>query len=226
MKRILYISLVLGWALGTRAAMSVNVPVGQVIPDGDPAGLASQVNVTGESGSIGDITIGLSISGTYNGDLYAYLEHGNGFAVLLNRAGVTTTDSLGYGDHGLNVTFQDGAPNIHTYQQTLGNPGTLLTPLTGVWGPDGRAVSPLSITGTEPVTATLSSFLGGDPNGEWTLFVADVNGGDLNQLVSWDLNVSVVPEPEVFGAVAGVLCLGVVGLSRKARLCAAGLLRS
>ena len=217
MKHILSLAAVLGWAMAANAAIQIDVPVNQLIPDGDLAGLASQANINGQSGTVSDVTVGLTVNGTYNGDLYAYLVHGSGFAVLLNRVGTSTTDSLGYGDPGLNVVFQDGAPNIHTYQQTLGNPGILPGPLTGVWGPDGRAVSPLVVNGTEPVTATLSSFEGGDPNGAWTLFIADASGGDLNQLVTWDMTIDTVPEPEIYGAVSGLLCLGLAGISRRAR---------
>ncbi len=217
MKHILSLAAVLGWAMTAEAAIQIDVPVNQLIPDGDLSGLASQVTVSGQSGTVSDLTVGLTINGTYNGDLYAYLVHDNGFVVLLNRVGVSATDSLGYNDPGLNVVFQDGAPNIHSYQQTLGNPGTLSGPLTGVWGPDGRAVSPLVVNGTEPVTATLSSFLNGGVNGDWTLFVVDASGGDLNQLVSWDMTISTVPEPEIFGAMSGILCLGLAAVSRRAR---------
>jgi len=197
----------LGCSIAAQAGLIVDQTVNEGIPDGDLAGIGMQVIVSGQSGTIGDITLGLNISGSYNGDLYAYVEHDNEVAVLLNRVGTTPTDNLGYGDPGLNVTFQDGAPNIHTYQQVPGYTGGTLT---GTWGADGRAVSPLTVNGTEPVTETLSSFLGADANGAWTLFVADVNGGDLNNLVSWKVNVSMVPESGWFGFGAAVLALSAI----------------
>jgi subtilisin-like proprotein convertase family protein len=216
MKRILSTAVLAGISILAHADLMVNVPANQAIPDGDLSGLGSLATVSGQSGTIGGITVGLTTTGTFNGDLYAYLTHGNGFAVLLDRVGVSTTDNLGYSDHGFDVVFQDGAPNIHTYQQTLGG-GTGSSPLTGVWGPDGRPVSPLLVNGTEPATATLSSFLGGDPNGDWTLFIADVNGGDLNNLVSWNLDITVVPESQWFGFGAAVLCVTLAGASWRAR---------
>jgi subtilisin-like proprotein convertase family protein len=191
--------------MAAQAGLIVDQTVNEGITDGDLAGMSSQVIVSGQSGTIGDITVGLNISGSYNGDLYAYVEHDNQIAVLLNRVGTTTTDNLGYGDPGLNVTFQDGAPNIHTYQQ---DPGYTGGTLTGVWGPDGRAVDPKFVNGTEPVTATLSNFLGDDANGTWVLFVADCNGGDLNNLVSWSVNVSMAPESGWFGGGAAAVALG------------------
>jgi hypothetical protein len=37
--------------------------------------------------TITDVNVGLQLSGGWNGDLYAYLVHSSGFAVLLNRVG-------------------------------------------------------------------------------------------------------------------------------------------
>ena len=48
---------------------------------------------------------------------------------------------------------------------------------------------------TSARTAFLSSFNGLDPNGTWTLFIADVSGGDQSTLVSWELDITAVPEP-------------------------------
>ena len=52
------------------------------------------------------------------------------------------------------------------------------------------------MTGAEQPTALLSSFDGQQINGPWTLFVADVSGGDLNTLVSWGIQVDVATAPE------------------------------
>lgn len=208
----------LGCVLSSQAAfdLHVDVPVGQAIPDGDPGGMASVVNISVPCNQIvpGSLTVNLNITGTYSGDLYAYLVHGSGFAVLLNRVGVSATDSLGYGDSGLNVQFSDGAANgnIHFYQQVTAPAAG--SQLTGAWAPDGRAASPFAVTGREAATATLSSFNGIDPNGEWVLYVADVSGGDLHSLVSWSLEMEAVPEAEWYGLWAGLLILA-SGAGRK-----------
>jgi hypothetical protein len=47
----------------------------------------------------------------------------------------------------------------------------------------------LLVTDLDPRTAFLSSFKGLDPNGEWTLFVADLSAGNISTLVSWGLNI-------------------------------------
>jgi hypothetical protein len=66
--------------------------------------------------------------------------------------------------------------------------------VTGTYQPDG---------GT-----TLAALNGVNANGTWTLFLADLSGGDTATLVSWGVDISVVPEPVTwallaFAAVAG-----------------------
>ena len=41
-----------------------------------------------------------------------------------------------------------------------------------------------------------SLFNGLDPNGVWTLYVADVSSGGEGTLVGWGLQITTVPEPE------------------------------
>jgi subtilisin-like proprotein convertase family protein len=204
--------LVLGGA--AQASIEVSQSVNQLIPDGSPTGFASAITITGQNASVADITVNLDINGSWNGDLYAYLVHDHGFAVLLNRVGSTSSDIYGYGDSGMNVSFNDSAANgnIHYYQQ-LTVPA-VSAPLTGTWAPDGRNVSPYSVTGAEAPTATLSSFDSTSADGTWTLFVADVSGGDLNYLSNWGLDISTssVPEPDLYGAVAGMALVGVSAL--------------
>jgi len=44
-------------------------------------------------------------------------------------------------------------------------------------------------------TSLLDSFNGSNPNGDWTLFLADLSGGDDSTLENWQLNIATVPEP-------------------------------
>ena len=195
-------------AIETSASATVN----QDIPDGNPSGVASTIslNVLGNQIVPGSVSVFLNISGSFSGDLFAYVTHGSGYSVLLNRVGADSSDGLGYGDFGLNVRFSDSAAsgNIHTYRQ-VATPA-FQSQLGGTWAPDGRSVSPYAINGSEIPTAKLSSFDQIDPNGDWTLFVADVNGGDLHTLVSWGLDMSVAPEPASYGLMAGLASLVVV----------------
>jgi subtilisin-like proprotein convertase family protein len=187
---------------------------GGVIPDGSLTGWSDTRTVSGLSGPITDVNVGLELTGGWNGDLYAYLVHSSGFTVLLNRVGRGSSSSTGYGDHGMNVTLDDAATlNIHTY----GGGGVP----SGPYQPDGRNISPLASTGdfaSATPTTSLSSFNGLDPNGSWTLFIADVSGGDISTLATWTLalDVAAVPEPAslIEGTVAVLFLGGVVALYR------------
>jgi len=208
------VGMVLGAAGLARAGVFVDVPVGRTILDGDAGGLVSRVTVSGGAGILTHLRVSLDISGTWNGDLYSYLAHESGFAVLLNRVGQTDAGGVGYGDPGIDVTFDDDAVNgdIHSYRATLGNPEAgLAGPLSGFWSPDARAVSPFGVTEAMARTAFLSGFEGGNPNGIWTLYVADVSGGDVHRLESWGLELEIQPIPEPAGWAANALCAGLLG---------------
>jgi subtilisin-like proprotein convertase family protein len=176
-----------------------------VVPDGDISGVAITTNLTGFAGSISNVTLSLNISGGYNGDLYAYLAGPNGgFAVLLNRSGISTNTPFGYGNTGFNVTFSDGAANsIQNYQDNSpgynGN-GQLLNG----WQPSGLNIDPqsgLPVFFNAGQTAMLSSFTNLDANGNWTLFLADLSAGGQSTLVSWGLDITTVPEPNTLAII-------------------------
>jgi subtilisin-like proprotein convertase family protein len=195
-------------ATATFAQMETNIAFDDLnlaIPDNDPNGVLSSQTLVGVPGTIASVQVTLDIAGTdygaYNGDLYVELVNSSGgFAVLLNRVGVSSSDSFGYGDNGFDVTFDDAAvADVHFYQDFSYelNPGGQLT---GTWQPDGENVSPLANPSTfdtvqQNQTATLSSFDGSNPNGTWTLFVSDVSPGGTAQLVDWSLDITTVPEP-------------------------------
>jgi subtilisin-like proprotein convertase family protein len=179
-------------ALTTQAQLFTNT-VNAPIPDGNPTGLSSTIDVEGLGTQLTDITVSLDIAGGFNGDLYAYLSHGGtGFAVLLNRVGKTATDSFGYGDPGFHIILSDAASlDIHNY----GGNGGLALP--GTWQPDGRNVNPQLVLDISPRTARFDSFINSNPNGLWTLVVADMaGGGGQATLQSWGVDVSATPVPE------------------------------
>jgi len=161
----------------------------QIIPDNNANGVAFTFNIiAGAPAFITNVTVNLNITGGWNGDLYAYLSHGSGFSVLLNRIGSTSLNPGGSGVPGMNVELSDSyLTDIHTF---AGNP------LTGAFAPDGRFVNPFTALNTDPRTALLGSFNGLDPNGTWTLFFADVSPLAVSTIQSWTVNIGVaVPEP-------------------------------
>lgn len=207
--KIPVIILALLLALGAAAQPATNTfsqTVNALIPDANPDGYSSSTLVSGLAGVIQSLTVSLDITGGFNGDLYCYLAFGNGFAVLLNRTGKSGTDSFGYGDAGFNISLSDvAATDIHLYG---GNGGS---PLTGTWQPDGRAIDPELVVGTDARTALLSAFTGSNPNGKWTLFVADLAGGYQSTLANWSLTIATVPEPnsgQLLGMLGGLLTAG------------------
>src|SRR5437763_417757 len=102
MKKLILTLAVLTMALAARATLySIDYTSGfansGVIPDGNAAGWSDSRTVSltlpdpadGTTTEITDVNVRLNISGGYNGDLYGYLVHSSGFAVLLNRSGKT-----------------------------------------------------------------------------------------------------------------------------------------
>jgi subtilisin-like proprotein convertase family protein len=197
-----------------------------LIPDYNPASPRSisdtrNIAVPG-SALITGIQVTLNIQGGYNGDYYAYLRHGStgGFAVLLNRSGVTKDDHDGYADSGFNVVFADNAHNgdIHLYQAVQNPNGESLS---GTWQPDGRFIDPSYAIDTTTQSAFLSSFINLEPNGLWTLLVADNSSGSIGTLKGWGLtittDVAVVPEPSTAIAGAAMAALALLRALKRER---------
>ena len=170
-----------------------NETVSVRIPDGTPVGLVASLDIATPMEVITDVNVTLQVSGGFNGDLFAYLVHDSGHAILLNRPGKALANPSGYSDSGLNVTFDDSAPNgdIHSYRVALFSDPNAPLPgaLTNAWAPDGRDTDPALVLDTDPRPATLSAFNGLNPNGRWTLFIADVDAAYASTLVSWGLQI-------------------------------------
>jgi hypothetical protein len=209
---ILAIALAAGFCATARAGLYSYTYSGSPvnIQDGNLSGWSDSHTFSGLPSVIRNITVTLNLSGGYNGDLYAYLSHGGVLLPLLNRVGVGTGSGFGYSTAGLNVTLSDsGSLNIH---------GVSAPASGGTYEPDGRVISPFSPAGdfTSAGSVSFSSAFGQlNPNGVWTLFVADVSGGGgQSVLQGWSLDIdTAVPEPVnvalgvfgiLFGAVAAV----------------------
>ena len=178
----------------------------QIIPDNSASGIAFPFNISAPTPSyITGISVNLNIAGGWNGDLYAYLSHGSGFSVLLNRVGRTSLDPDGFGSSGFNISLADAnTTDIHNFSGA---------PVNGNFAPDGRGISPFDTLDTTPRNAMFGSFTGSDPNGLWTLFFADVAPTASSTIQSWTVRIEAVPEPSALGF--GILATLVLAASHR-----------
>lgn len=188
--------------------------VGTEIPDDDASGLVSQIAVSSTE-LITGLQVTLVTSGGWNGDLYAYLEHNGVISVLLNRAGVTSSNSAGASSSGMNVTFADTAlEDVHS-----GLSDVFEELATGTYQPDGRYVDPGVVLDSSPRTLFLSGFTGQLAGGDWTLFIADLSSAETATLDSWSLalttELSAIPEPGAMMPLGALCAAGLLLRSRR-----------
>ena len=170
------------WAEATLTSSQTFTPGNGTIADGNPVGavFSGTFSQPGFNSPVLGVSIGLNISGGYNGDLYAYLVAPNGtVVVLLNQPGTGAFGSAASG-------FGNGAAN--SFELTSSG--------TSIQGVDGTAWQ--TLTGSYQASGNLNDFAtaGATANGNWTLFFADLSaGGGTSYLNNWTLNLTVVPEP-------------------------------
>jgi hypothetical protein len=195
-------------ALPLQAQVVLEYVSDAAIPDGGgDVGLQYSVDVTVPFSQIADLNIALHVvpvdsEDAWNGDLYAYVQHGDQLVVLLNRIGrnsPTGIGSFGSPDSGLHVTLDDqaAAGDIHVHFP-VAQPAfpAAQRPLVGTWQPDGRTVAdPANTLASDPRTTSLAQFNGLNPNGRWTLFIGDYGTGGAARLTGWSLEIAAVPEP-------------------------------
>jgi hypothetical protein len=183
-------------------------PISQPIYDYPSPGLAYPLSFSQPGiAQITDISVTFTTVGGWNGDLYAYLSHGNGLSVLLNKVGASAADPDGFAASGFtNITLSFSATtDIH------GVP----TPTSGggPYAADGR------LNYTDPDTArnnTLSVFNGADPNGSWTLFFSDLSPVYASELTGFRVDITAIPEPPTvtFGFLAAAFVVSAVRARR------------
>ena len=196
---------VVNWYSGT---------LGSTLADNSAAGATFNTSGGTWSGTWGSgllvdsVSVVLNLSGGYNGDLYGYLVYNDGSAtqtaILLNRVtgaaapvagfgGGATTDFASLQSAGITLSDSGTSGSIQTVAAAAGNSYT---------------------TGAGNLNST---FVNMNSGGTWTLFLADMSAGDQSTLVSWGLNVSVVPEPATWALV--IFCAGftVMSIARRSR---------
>jgi len=199
----------------TVAVTSVTNNTTTIVADANAVGVTERFSMSGLVGGVTDVQVHLDLTGGFNGDLYAYLVDPQGqMSVLLNRVGVNGSNPIGYSDAGFNISLDSLATtNIHSYQ---GVSYTLSGgKVTGTWAADGLSINPKSsgsVFGTTTPVSGLNIYNGlngGDLNGTWTLFVADLAAGGGNTSIDQViLSVATVPEPSnLILAAAGMAAL-------------------
>lgn len=192
------------------AAATANADVfgpgaGFSIPDSNPAGASSTVNVSG-MGNITGMTVTINgLSHTWVGDLVVTLTSPGGTNFLLmSRVGSTTATGLGDSSNlGGDYTFDDAASQSIWDIAVIAANGTGFVIPTGTYRTTGAQSS--------AYTSIMGAFGGSDPNGVWTLAITDNAGGDTGAITGWSLNI--VPTPSA----AAALGLGGLALGRRRR---------
>jgi MYXO-CTERM domain-containing protein len=150
------------------------------IPDNNPTGAFSDI-VVADNFLINDITVGLSLSHPWIGDLIATLTHAdtNTTVDLFNRVDAISS-GIGHGSN-LNGSyyFNDAfTGDLWTVASSVANssiiPGGDYFPT----GPDFSAKVPM-----------LTTISGLSSSGTWRLKISDVSGNDTGTLGSWSLTL-------------------------------------
>ena len=150
----------------------------------------SAILVSGLTGSITDVNVTISgLSHTFPDDIDVLLVGpGSQKILLMSDAG---------GPHdvtNINLTFDDAASLLLPNGDALTSGTFKPTNYTGNGGPNDLFPSPAPVG---PYGSLLSTFNGTNPNGTWSLFVFDDEGGDVGRITNgWSLDISTaVPEP-------------------------------
>ncbi len=124
-----------------------------------------------DTGTLGDVDIGVLITHTYRGDLELLLESPAGTRVqMTNRNG-------GAGGNNLNVFFDDAASPNYASASTSANHASSAPPYDNDFAPE----------------AALSAFTGEAMTGTWTLEMCDAFAADSGNYVRSDLTLTVAP---------------------------------
>ena len=138
------------------------------IPDNDPGGASSTVQVTNAGSYVCDVNVTAFITHTFAADIDLTLVSPWGTSVVL------TTDNGGGSDNVFAATTWDDSASETTTDHVYTNL-TVATPLV----PEGA----------------LAAFIGEDPHGTWILHAVDDASGDTGTINAWQLTLATCAEP-------------------------------
>ncbi|MEO7916212.1 MAG: proprotein convertase P-domain-containing protein [Dokdonella sp.] len=159
------------------------------IPDNNPAGLNITFNANGLTGPVGSVSVGITMTHTYLGDLRAELISPAGVAqmVVFGRTGMSRSSTFGTSND-VNGTFafsDDVSGDFWTASTTNPvPPGTYLPSATG----STRSNAGGCATSLKGVFGDLTAAQG---NGTWTLKISDNFNGDTGSVGAATLTIGV-----------------------------------
>lgn len=215
MKKLLSFAgaLALGFALCTSSFADIvdNSGAGFAIPDNDPAGTTSVINIAADE-CITDVAVTLfATDHTWIGDMTVTITSPSGTtADLMVRVGDTTGGAGDSSDLGGDYTFADGGADLWAAAGAAGGADVIAS---GTYAATGIGDAG---TGTGTPVSLAALFAGEKTAGAWTLFASDGAGGDLGNVGSWGLNITstAVPEP---GSLVLLGAMGVACIVRRRR---------
>lgn len=160
-------------------------PISLDIPSiGTASAYPSSVTISGLTGKIGKITVTLNrLSHTFPSDLDILLvgPHGQK-TILMSRVGA------GNPINNATFTFDDAATDF--ISQSFLQSGTYKP--RNLSGPAESLPTPAPLA---PYADTLAAFVGTDPNGIWSLYIADHGEGDAGALAAgWSMVIELAPK--------------------------------
>lgn len=173
----------------TLIASSGNINL--AIPDNNPAGVTSSVNVSGipSTALITNVKVRFNGTHTWPGDVVIALKAPNGKILNLDYY-LSGTAGSAAGTGFQNTVFSSQTSPV------LPLIGTGTNPYTGTFRPDAvvnppAPNPPAGPTGFDPNTSLFSDlFFNTDPNGTWTLGVYDGGPADLGVITSWSVEIT------------------------------------
>jgi cysteine-rich repeat protein len=159
-----------GLSLGAPVTIDAPVPAaGTPIPDNNATGISSTIDVGGLGIRLYDVDVTVDVTHNNSGDLEFFLTSPSGQRIdLVNRVAGA---GIGGGNDNLyaGTTFDDQAGGLPITDTALPPNGTAFGRIPGV--------------------GALSAFTAENPNGQWTLKVADRAGGTTGRLMGWSLTL-------------------------------------
>lgn len=149
-------------------------------------------NVTG-LGNATDVNLLLNLTHASLFDLEIYLTAPTGQILNLASALDNTINPVGT----VNATLDDAAA-LRIDQTT--------DPYTGTFRPSGFTTNPF-VTALSPTVSSLAGFNGFNPNGTWTLSIADTSAGSTGTLISSTIDINAAV-PFEFSPALGLVALG------------------